>query len=110
MRRKAAMIRETETALYVSTFRAKTGYERMLLVELQRLVTNTRREAECLFCDLYRLSVDPAVFSIHSVWSSQDNWLSCGGWKNHPAGMRLLEQCLSAPIDIVTMEEVLEAA
>lgn len=110
MRKKTATISETETALYVSTFRAKAGYERMMLVELQRLVTNTRREAECLFCDLYRLSVDPAVFTIHSVWSSKDNWLSNGGWKNHPAGMRLLDQCLSEPIAIVTMEEVLEAA
>ncbi len=110
MRKKAAEIRETETALYVSTFRAKTGYERMLLHELQRLVRNTRRESECLFCDLYRLSVDPAVFSVHAVWSSQENWLSSGGWKNHPAGMGLLEQCLSEPIAIVTMEEVPEAA
>ena len=110
MRKNTAKISEPETALYVSTFRAKAGYERMLLHELQRLVRNTRREIECLFCDLYRLSVDPAVFSVHSVWSSQDNWLSSGGWQNHPAGMGLLEQCLSEPIAIVTMEEVAEAA
>ena len=110
MRKKTTMIREQETALFVSTFRAKTGYERMLLVELQRLVTNTRREAECLFCDLYRLSVDPTVFTIHSVWTTHDNWLSRGGWKNHPTGMRLLDHCLSEPIAIVTMEEVPEAA
>jgi quinol monooxygenase YgiN len=110
MRKNAARMSEPETALYVSTFRAKPGYERMLLVELQRLVRNTRRETECLFCDLYRLSVDPAVFSIHSVWSSRENWLSSGGWKNHPAGMGLLDQCLSEPIAIVTMEEVPEAA
>lgn len=82
----------------------------MLLHELQRLVRTTRRETECLFCDLYRLSVDPAVFSVHSVWSSRDNWLNSGGWKNHPAGMGLLDQCLSEPIAIVTMEEVPEAA
>ncbi len=110
MRKKTTRNRETQTALFVSTFRAKKGYERMLLGELQRLVTNTRREDECLFCDLYRLSVDPAVFTIHSVWSSKANWLSRGGWKNHPAGMRLLEHCLSEPISIVTMEEVPEAA
>ena len=110
MRKKAAEISEPETALYVSTFRAKTGYERMLLHELQRLVRNTRHETECLFCDLYRLSVDPAVFSVHAVWSSRENWLSSGGWKNHPAGMGLLEQSLAEPIAIVTMEEVPEAA
>jgi len=110
MRKEAATMSEPETALFVSTFRAKTGYERILLHELQRLVRNTRREAECLFCDLYRLSVDPAVFSVHSVWSSRENWLSSGGWKNHPAGLGLLEQCLSEPIAIVTMEEVPEAA
>jgi quinol monooxygenase YgiN len=110
MPKKAARMSEPETALYVSTFRAKPGYERMLLVELQRLVRNTRRETECLFCDLYRLSIDPAVFSVHSVWSSQDNWLSSGGWKNHPAGIGLLDQCLSEPIAIVTLEEVPEAA
>jgi quinol monooxygenase YgiN len=110
MRKKAAMKIESETALFVSTFRAKAGYERMLLHELQRLVRNTRREDECLFCDLYRLSVDPTVFSVHSVWSSRENWLSSGGWKNHPAGLGLLEQCLSEPIAIVTMEEVPEAA
>ena len=81
-----------------------------MLNELQRLVRNTRREPECLFCDLYRLSVDPAVFSVHCVWSSRENWLGDGGWKNHPAGMGLLDQCLSEPIAIVTMEEVLEAA
>ena len=110
MRKKAAKMSEPETALYVSTFRAKPGYERMLLVELQRLVRNTRRESECLFCDLYRLSVDPTVFSVHSVWSSQDNWLNNGGWNNHPAGIGLLDQCLSEPIAIITMEEVPEAA
>ena len=110
MRKNAAKLSERETALYVSTFRAKPGYDRMLLVELQRLVRNTRRESECLFCDLYRLSVDPTVFSIHSVWTSQDNWLNSGGWKNHPAGIGLLDLCLSEPIEIVTMEEVPEAA
>lgn len=110
MRKKTAKMSTNETALFVSTFRAKPGYERMLLVELQRLVRNTRREAECLFCDLYRLSVDPTVFSVHSVWSSRDNWLSNGGWKNHPVGLGLLEQCISEPIAIVTMEEVPEAA
>ena len=110
MRKKPVKASEPETALFVSTFRAKEGYERMMLHELRRLVTNTRREAECLFCDLYRLSVDPTVFAVHSVWSSRENWLSSGGWKNHPAGMGLLEQCLSEPIAIVTMEEVPEAA
>lgn len=101
---------EAETALYVSTFRAKRGYERMLLHELQRLVTNTRRERECLFCDLYRLSLDPTVFAIHSVWTSREGWLSREGWKGHPAGLGLLDQCLSEPIEVVTMDEVPEAA
>ncbi len=110
MRKKPVKVSEPETALFVSTFRAKAGYEWMLLHELRRLVTNTRRESECLFCDLYRLSVDPAVFAVHSVWSSRENWLSSGGWKNHPAGMGLLDQCLLEPIAIVAMEEVPEAA
>lgn len=110
MRKKANKMSENETSLFVSTFHAKTGYERMLLHELQRLVTNTRRENECLFCDLYRLSIDPGVFAIHSVWSNRENWLSRGGWKNHPSGMGLLEQCLAEPISIVTMDEVPEAA
>ena len=110
MRKKTMQMSEKETALYVSTFHGKKGFERMLLHELQRLVTNTRRESECLFCDLYRLSLDPTVFAIHSVWSTRENWLSRGGWKNHPAGMGLLEQCLSEPIAIVTMDEVSEAA
>ncbi len=110
MRKKPVSAKEVETALYVSTFRAKKGFERMMLHELQRLVTNTRRESECLFCDLYRLSKDPMVFAIHSVWSSRDNWLSREGWKGHPAGLGLLDQCLSAPIDVVAMDEVSEAA
>jgi quinol monooxygenase YgiN len=110
MRKKIAEMSEPETPLYVSTFRAKAGYERMLLHELQRLVRNTRRDTDCLICDLYRLSVDPTVFSVHAVWSSRENWLNRGGWKSHPAGMGLLEQCLAEPIAIVTMEEVPEAA
>ena len=110
MRKKVKSVREPETALYVSTFRAKKGYERMLLHELQRLVTNTRRERECLFCDLYRLSLDPMVFAIHSVWSSRDSWLSREGWAGHPSGLGLLDQCLMEPIEVVTMDEVPEAA
>jgi hypothetical protein len=110
MRKKTMNMREKETALYVSTFHAKEGFERMLLHELQRLVTNTRRESECLFCDLYRLSLDPTVFAIHSVWTSRENWLSRGGWKNHPAGIGLLDQCLLEPIAVVMMDEVPEAA
>ncbi len=110
MRKQAIKISETETALFVSTFRAKTGYKRILLNELQRLVRDTRRDPDCLFCDLYRLSVDPDVFSVHAVWSTHQNWLSTGGWKNHPAGLGLLEQCLSQPIAIIEMAEVPEAA
>jgi hypothetical protein len=110
MRKKAASARQEETALYVSTFHAKKGCEQMLQYELQRLVTNTRREEECLFCDLYRLSLDPMVFAIHSVWTSRDSWLSREGWKGHPAGLGLLDQCLSGPIEVVTMDEVSEAA
>jgi hypothetical protein len=110
MRKKAAPVSQEETSLYVSTFRAKKGYEPMMQYELQRLVTNTRREKECLFCDLYRLSRDPMVFTIHSVWTSRDSWLSREGWTGHPAGLGLLDQCLSEPIEVVTMDEVSEAA
>ncbi|MDE3105059.1 MAG: antibiotic biosynthesis monooxygenase [Acidobacteriota bacterium] len=109
MRKSAGSVKVAETALFVSTFQAKKGFERMLQYELQRMVNSTRRERECLFCDLYRLSQDPTVFTIHSVWKSRDNWLSHSGWKNHPAAC-LLEQCLLEPVSVVAMDEVPEAA
>jgi quinol monooxygenase YgiN len=99
-----------DTAAYVSTFQAKEGSERLLEHELQRLVSFTRRERACLFCDLFRLSKDKTVFVVHSVWSSREVWLSREGWENHPAGIGLLDQCLSRPVEVVAMEAMEEVA
>jgi hypothetical protein len=94
------------TEIFVSTFRARPGKEPLLRHELERLVTFTRRESNCLFCDLFRLSADGSVFVIHSVWNGRVNWLRTRGWLGHPAGTGLLDQCLLTPIEVVEMEEI----
>lgn len=94
------------TAVFVSTFRAKEGCEPLMRHELQRLVTATRRESDCLFCDLFRLSSDEKVFVVHTVWARPEGWLQRKGWEGHPAGIGLLDLCLLEPIDVVQMEEV----
>jgi len=94
------------TATFVSTFQAKEGSERLMQCELERLVSFTRRERTCLYCDLFRLSRDKSTFVVHSVWSSRENWMNRTGWEGHPAGMGLLDQCLEQPIEVVVMEEV----
>ncbi len=93
-------------AIFVSTFRAKEGSERVMQNELERLVSATRRERACLFCDLFRLSADETVYVVHSVWSNRDTWLRRKGWEGHPAGIGLLDQCLLRPIEVVEMEEI----
>ncbi len=92
--------------MFVSTFRAKPGSELLLRYELERLITHTRRDRACLFCDLFRLSGDGSVFVIHSVWSNPDNWLRRSGWQGHPAGPGLIDQCLLAPIEVVELQEI----
>ena len=96
----------SDTAMYVSTFQAKRGSEHLLLHELQRLVSYTRRESACVFCDLFRTSVDKSVFVVHSVWMSPQAWLTRSGWEGHPAGMGLLDQWLRKPVEVVSLEEV----
>lgn len=96
----------SDTAAFVSTFHAKKGSESLLLYELQRLVSYTRQESTCLFCDLFRLSKDKTVFVVQSVWSSREVWLNHEGWKGHPAGMGLLDQCLQHPIEVVALEAI----
>jgi quinol monooxygenase YgiN len=95
-----------DTAAFVSTFRAKKGTESLLIHELRRLVSYTRQETACLFCDLFRLSKDKTVFVVHSAWSSREVWLNREGWQSHPAGMGQLDQCLQSPIEVVALEEV----
>ena len=92
--------------MFVSTFRAKSGSELLLRYELERLITHTRRDRACLFCDLFRLSADGSVFVIHSVWSNPENWLRRSGWQGHPAGLGLIDQCLLAPIEVVELQEI----
>ena len=94
------------TATFVSTFQAKLGSERLMQYELERLVSFTRRERTCLYCDLFRLSRDRSTFVVHSVWSGRESWMNREGWQGHPAGMGLLDQCLQRPIEVVAMEEV----
>jgi len=100
------MANANDTAIYISTFRAKEGCEAILMHELERLVSSTRREGACLFCDLFRLSADEATFVVHSVWSSREVWLSRNGWQGHPAGLGLIDQCLLRPIEVVELEEI----
>ena len=87
------------TAIYVSTFRAKKGSENILLRKLQRLASRTRQQSACLFCDLYRQSSDRSVFFIHSVFETK------AAWEAHIAGLGLMGKCLSMPVEIVEMEE-----
>jgi quinol monooxygenase YgiN len=102
----STMANVNDTAIYISTFRAKEGSEAILLHELERLVSSTRRESSCLFCDLFRLSADEATFVVNSVWSSREVWLSRAGWEGHPAGLGLIDQCLLRPIEVVELEEI----
>ena len=88
-----------DTAIYVSTFQAKKGFEHVLLRKLQRLASKTRQQSACLFCDLYRLSSDRTVFYIHSVFESRQ------AWEEHIAGMGLMGRCLVRPVEIMEMEE-----
>jgi quinol monooxygenase YgiN len=94
------------TSAYVSTFRAKKGSERLMLNELQRLVSFTRREQTCLFCDLFRMTNDKTVFVVHSAFSTHEVWLNRSGWENHPAGIGMLDQCLLHPVEVVALDEV----
>jgi quinol monooxygenase YgiN len=87
------------TAIYVSTFRAKKGSENLLLRKLKRLASRTRQQSACLFCDLYRQSSDQSVFFIHSVFENR------AAWEAHIAGLGLMSQCLLKPVEIIEMEE-----
>ena len=87
------------TAIYISTFRAKKGSENLLLRKLQRLASRTRQQSACLFCDLYRQSSDRSVFFIHSVFESK------AAWEAHIVGLGLMGKCLIKPVEILEMEE-----
>jgi hypothetical protein len=102
----AASSPAVRSTVFVSTFRARRGCEALLRSELERLIASTRRENDCLFCDLFRVSSHDTVFVIHSVWTGRKVWLRDKGWEGHPAGLGLLNQCLAWPIDVVEMEEV----
>lgn len=94
------------TVSYLSTFRAKDGTEALMRLELQRLVSYTRREKACVACDLFQLTTNKKIFVVQTVWSSHDVWMTRKGWEHHPAGPGLLDQCLQRPVEVVPIEEV----
>ena len=94
------------TAAFVSTFHARPGLDRLLEYDLQRLVSFTRREPQCVSCEITQSSRDKNVFIVHSAWSSRDIWLTHGGWQKHPAGIGMMDLCLERPIKITAMKEV----
>jgi quinol monooxygenase YgiN len=95
-----------DTAAYLSTFRAKKGSEQLMRLELQRLVSFTRREKACVACDLFQLSTNKTIFVVHAVWSSREVWMNRKGWEHHPAGVGMLDQCLQRPVEVVPIEQV----
>lgn len=95
------------SAVFVSTFHARPEYDGLLRCELERLVSTARREPNVIFCDLFRLTAHGSTYVIQSIWSTRDNWLRHKGWQGHPAGLGLIDQCLSRPIEVIEMEEIL---
>ena len=95
---------ETHPVLFVSTFRAKPEWKPMMRYELGRLARATRRQRECLSCDLFRSPSDDSVFVIHSLWTTRNTWLAHRGWEGNPLGMGLLDQCLLQPIETTETE------
>jgi quinol monooxygenase YgiN len=52
--------------------RPREGQELLLEAELRALVGPTRKEADCLTCDLHRSVEPPPAFLLHEVWASRD--------------------------------------
>ena len=55
----------------VAKVRAKHGSEEQVLAELQKLVTETRKENGCLNYDLHRSQTEPAVFMFYENWTDR---------------------------------------
>src|SRR5215469_18727648 len=87
-----------QTVLFVSTFRAKADWKQMMRYELGRIARATRRQRECLACDILPSPSDDSVFVIRSIWTNRNIWLAHKGWKGNPVGIGLLDLCLLEPI------------
>jgi len=60
----------SEQVTVIARARAKSGFEKRVREELERMLVPTRAEAGCIHYDLHESPADPRDFMFHETWQS----------------------------------------